>query len=474
MSRTFPAVRVVKALGEQHHAQPTNTLVEVLGGISVIRGYQQVDRFTDLHREQVRRLVALRLAGFACHGWQGMRICLLCAAATAVSMYAIVGVFVSRDGAMLYRGRISDSVHLYTSSRLDALAGTLVAIAAIPLLPVLVSFAVGLMLEVDKDLSIVDELRRFAEVLPQEDAAAHDAASTGQPAVPCPDESAGDGDARHSLRIELQNVSVRYAPHLPLALCNVTIDIPAGAKVSVVGRTGSGKSSLGLALLGLVDVCPNDDGTVGTIRVGGRDIRSFPSKRALRQCFAFIPQDPVLFAGTVRTNLDPYGLYADEELVAKISAVGLLASRLREGGLDAVVAERGGNFSQGERQLLCLARSLLKPRCRVLVMDEATASVDAERDVFIQRIVRDSLRGYTVLSIAHRLHTIATSDFVLVLDGGRVAEFAPPRELLACLAGREVASAAADGVPGLTRLAAMVLSLGPEEAGRIVAHALEA
>jgi ATP-binding cassette subfamily C (CFTR/MRP) protein 1 len=459
MYRTFPAVRAIKALGDAYHEQPTNTLVEVLGGLSVIRGYQKLDNFTELHRQQARRLVVLRLAGVACHSWQNMRICLLCAVATIISMYAIVGVFVSHDGAMLYRGRISDTAHLYSSSRLDALAGSLVAIAVIPLLPAVLSTAVGLMLDLDRDLAIVDDLRRFTEELPQED----DVPISG------PDHSSDESEY-YSIRLE--DVSVRYAPHLPQALRNVTIEIPAGVKVSVVGRTGSGKSSLGLALLGLVDVCPNDDGTVGTICVGKRDIRSFPSKRALRQCFAFIPQDPVLFAGTVRTNLDPYGLYADEELVAKISAVGLLASRLRDGGLDAVVAERGGNFSQGERQLLCLARSLLKPRCRVLVMDEATASVDAERDVFIQRIVRDSLRGYTVLSIAHRLHTIATSDFVLVLDGGRVAEFAPPRELLACLAGRDLASAAADGVPGLTRLAAMVLSLGPEEAGRIVVRTL--
>jgi ABC-type multidrug transport system fused ATPase/permease subunit len=465
--RTFPAVRVVKTLGEQHSALPANTLVEMLAGIGTIRSYQQLGRFTELHRSQVRHIVSLRLAGLACHTWQTMRICLLSSIAAAGSLFAVAAVFVSNDGAMVLVQTALDGSRLYASARRQVLADALVAVATIPVIPYLTTILVNLLLDLDTNLASVEQMRRFAETLPQEDEQRSPGGTPNEPS----EDALIDGVGEAQGTVELQNVSVRYAPHLPSVLRSVSIAVPAGAKVCVVGRTGSGKSSLGLALLGLIDVCPNDDGTMGAIRVGGVDLRCFPSKRALRRRLSILPQDPILFMGTVRTNLDPYGQHPEELLLRTLRTVGMMETRLAADGLDTVVAERGGNFSQGERQLLCLARLLLKPGCRVLVMDEATASVDRESDAAVQRIVRSTLVGCTVLTIAHRLHAVATADLVLVLDGGRVVEFGPPRALLACLAGRGPPEAHTPKT--LTQLAGMLLCLGQEEASRIVAQVME-
>jgi ABC-type multidrug transport system fused ATPase/permease subunit len=466
----FPGIRVVRQLAENYFTTPSCTLVEVLGGISVVRSFGQMHQFREQHRLQARRLVCLSLGSCASLSWLTLRMLIATAAATAASMFIIVGVYLASNGALLLRGPVGTQIYLYASARLEVAAGMLVAVAFVPLIPHAAAYCFSCMSDTDLFFSVADQLRIFITTLPQEDTvpltrdrhsqATGSGASQPLRALQGPEAAAGEG-------LRLDNVSARYAPHLPLVLCGVTCSIPAGARVSIVGRTGSGKSSLALALMGMMDLCPDAEGRMGGIYVHGRDASQFSSKRELRQHFAFIPQDPVLFAGTVRSNLDPYGLHADDKLLEKIAAVGLLSSRLQQSGLETSVAERGGNFSQGERQLLCLARALLKPQCRVIIMDEATASVDMERDEAIHEIIRSGLEGYTVLSIAHRLHTLHRADLVLVLDRGVAAEFAPPRDLLACLPGSTSGQQSAAPAE-LSRLAALVLSLGPQEAARIV------
>jgi len=217
---------------------------------------------------------------------------------------------------------------------------------------------------------------------------------------------------------------MRYRDGLPLVLRDVSFAIGAGQKVGVVGRTGSGKSTLLLAFLRLVEVCE------GEIVVCGKPARSY-ALRELRQLFSMIPQDPVLFEGTVRSNVDPFGAASDAEVWDALEQVGM-AERVRceAGGVDCRVLEGGSNLSVGQRQLLCLARALLRRGSAFILMDEATANVDPALDRQIQQTVRETFRDYTVVTIAHRLHTVASYDMILVMDGGRLVESGSPRELV--------------------------------------------
>ncbi|KAJ3229623.1 hypothetical protein HDU81_005220 [Chytriomyces hyalinus] len=246
--------------------------------------------------------------------------------------------------------------------------------------------------------------------------------------------------------IQVSNLEMRYAPDLPPVLHNISFSVAGGEKVGIVGRTGAGKSSLSLSLFRIVEA------TQGTICIDGLDIATL-GLFDLRSRMTMIPQDPVLFAGTIRSNLDPFNLYDDAAVWSCLKDVRFFESMQSKGlppsssvetigasdageddardrGLDTAVSEGGGNFSQGQRQLLCLARAMLKSST-VTVFDEATASVDNETDANIQRIIRGpSFANTTVLSIAHRLRTVIDYDKILVLDHGRVAQFGTPSELM--------------------------------------------
>ena len=225
--------------------------------------------------------------------------------------------------------------------------------------------------------------------------------------------------------IELRDASMRYRDG-PLVLKNLDIHIKGGEKIGVCGRTGSGKSSLMVCLFRISEL--EDDG--GKIVIDGVDTTKIGTT-TLRHALSIIPQDPVLFSNTVRYNLDPFKMASDEQLwdiLAKVRMADFVASL--PNGLDEEVAEGGENFSQGQRQLLCIARSLIR-QPKILVMDEATSSIDNATDSAIQQMIRENFKDATVLTIAHRLNTIMDSDRVLVLDNGRVAEYDSPDVLLA-------------------------------------------
>jgi ABC-type multidrug transport system fused ATPase/permease subunit len=221
--------------------------------------------------------------------------------------------------------------------------------------------------------------------------------------------------------VQFSDVTLRYRPELPTVLNLVSFAVPKGMRIGVVGRTGSGKSTIMLALFRLINI------EHGAITVHGRDIREIPL-RDLRSMVTIIPQDPVLFLGTVRTNIDPFNEHSDERLLAVLGKV-RLADRLGGDGLEAIVESKGSNFSVGQRQLLCLARALLR-QSSILLLDEATASVDFETDDAIQHIVRSEFPGATTLVIAHRLSTVMDSDRILVLRDGAAVEFDTPAGLL--------------------------------------------
>ncbi|EQC38124.1 hypothetical protein SDRG_04554 [Saprolegnia diclina VS20] len=220
--------------------------------------------------------------------------------------------------------------------------------------------------------------------------------------------------------LSFANVSMRYRDHLDLVLQDVSFTVPDGTKVGIVGRTGGGKSSLVASLFRMVSL------TSGSVVLDGVDLGTVPVT-TLRSRLTIIPQDPVLFSGSIRFNLDPSRALSDDELWRVLKQVHLADAI---GSLDDEVAERGSNFSVGQRQLLCIARALLR-QSKVVVLDEATANIDLESDKRIQATIKECFVDVTMLIIAYRLHTIVDADRILVLDAGRGIEYDTPTALLA-------------------------------------------
>ncbi|ORX36515.1 hypothetical protein BD324DRAFT_651753 [Kockovaella imperatae] len=228
--------------------------------------------------------------------------------------------------------------------------------------------------------------------------------------------------------IVLENLSASYSKGGPIVLDNLNIRIASGEKVGIVGRTGSGKSTLSLAMLRLIP-------TTGSVIIDGRKTENV-NLNALRSNVTIIPQDPILLSGTLRFNLDPFDEHEDAVLNDALQASGLgSVSRSSSGSatpqrltLDFQVAAAGGNLSQGQRQLVALARALVRSS-KVLILDEATASVDFETDALIQKSIRNLPSSTTVLTVAHRLSTVMDYDKILVLGAGKVLEFDSPGNL---------------------------------------------
>lgn len=293
--------------------------------------------------------------------------------------------------------------------------------------------------EVEMNMNSVERLKEYMDV-DKEEYVAHHNKIIQTPPTQWPQ----DG------RIEVNNLSLRYAPKLPRVIKNVSFTVDPRSKIGVVGRTGAGKSTIITALFRFLDP------ETGYIKIDNYDITSIDLTR-LRRAITIIPQDPTLFTGTIKSNLDPYDEYSDEAIFAALRRVNLVTSEEleqqytenRNGNnnygndqasvtsvninrfldLSNEVTEGGGNLSQGQRQLMCLARSLLRSP-KILLLDEATASIDYDSDAKVQATIRQEFSESTILTIAHRLRSVIDYDKILVMDAGEVKEYDHPYSLL--------------------------------------------
>jgi len=279
------------------------------------------------------------------------------------------------------------------------------------------TFAVRQLAEVENDMNSVERLLHYGNELEQE--AAFDVPDNKPPA-----------GWPHAGDIEFKDVKLRYRAGLPLVLHGLSMHVKGGEKIGVVGRTGAGKSSLMQAIFRITEL------DSGSIAIDGFDLAKI-GLNDVRRGVAIIPQDALLFSGTLRSNLDPFGEHDDHRLWDALRRSYLVERQSTtvpgemaksRFNLDMNIEDEGNNLSAGERSLVSLARALVKDS-RVVILDEATASVDLATDSLIQKTIRTEFEEKTLLTIAHRLRTIISYDRVLVMDKGVIAEFAPPTEL---------------------------------------------
>eukprot|EP00057_Strongylocentrotus_purpuratus_P024835 XP_011679309.1 PREDICTED: ATP-binding cassette sub-family C member 8-like [Strongylocentrotus purpuratus] len=358
---------------------------ETLGGLSTIRAYKDEKRFfkTIMERINVNNTVFLYL--LTSMRWVALRLDYL-------------GDFVVFSASLCV---LLGAAYLGIDASLVGLAITYSLEVSLYMNFVVLQYS-----DLELQMNAVERLRFYAEV-PTED---YDGL-----------EPPPDWPARGE--IQFDDISVRYSPDLDPVLREVSLNVCSQEKIGICGRTGSGKSSLTLALFRMIDTFK------GRILIDGIDIAAVPL-RTLRQRLSIIPQDAILFTGTIRYNLDPIGTKTDKELWEALDVAQLreVVSNI-DAGLDYEVTEGGENFSVGQRQLFCLARAFLR-HSKIIVMDEATASIDQETDLILQDVVAEIFQDRTVLTIAHRVATILNSDAILTLSDGRVAEFDTPDDLL--------------------------------------------
>jgi len=358
---------------------------ETLSGISTIRAYNCVDRFVDQSDTLVDRNQSCSYLNVIANRWLSVRLeffgNLITAATALFSVYN--------------KGSVSAGVAGLTISYSLSITQTL-------------SWLVRMTSDLETHIVSVERILEYIRNK-QEDKWI----KSLRPREGWPNQGA----------IQIQNYSTRYREDTELVLKGLSIDVKPQEKIGIVGRTGSGKSSLSLSLFRLLEP------TSGKITIDKLNLVDY-GLHDIRSKLTIIPQDPVLFSGTLRFNLDPLGLYSDLDIWRALESAHLKAHVSSLGsGLDHLVSEFGENFSVGQRQLICLARAILR-KTKILILDEATASVDLETDTIVQKTIREIFNDCTIITIAHRLHTILDSDRILVLDNGRVKELDKPVKLI--------------------------------------------
>ncbi|XP_044272820.1 probable multidrug resistance-associated protein lethal(2)03659 isoform X2 [Tribolium madens] len=317
---------------------------------------------------------------------------------TVIGIYALIG-FIAEFISVLYTTVVSFAFFLFGKGAYIGNVGLAIHLAI--QLTGLVGFLMRIWSSLDSEITSVERILDYTK-LSQE--------TGGKQSPPKTWPSEG--------RISFQSVSLRYSSTEPPVLKNVNFTIEPGEKIGIIGRTGAGKSSLVSTLFHLFHF-------EGTIFIDNVDTKSI-TLQDLRSKISVIPQDPVLFLGTLRKNLDPFDEFSDAQLWSALEDVEMKSVIPK---LESEVSERGSNFSVGQKQLLCLVRAMLRNN-KIVVLDEATANIDFETDELIQSAIRRKFQNSTVLTIAHRLNTVLDSDKILVMNDGVAVEFGSPMQLL--------------------------------------------
>ncbi|XP_030317744.1 canalicular multispecific organic anion transporter 2 isoform X2 [Calypte anna] len=360
---------------------------ETVSGASVIRAYRRVKSFVDISDTKIDENLKSYYPGIVSNRWLGIRVefvgnCIVLFAA----LFAVIGKNSLNAGLV----GLSVSYALQVTMSLN--------------------WMVRMASELETNIVAVERIKEYSET------------ETEAPWIIEGKSPPEDWPSKGEL--EFVNYSVRYRKGLDLVLKGLNLHVHGGEKIGIVGRTGAGKSSMTLCLFRILEAIK------GEIKIDGVKISEI-GLHDLRSRLTIIPQDPVLFSGTLRMNLDPFNKYSDEEIwkALELSHLKRFVSS-QPSMLDYECSEGGENLSVGQRQLICLARALLR-KTRILVLDEATAAVDLETDDLIQMTIRTQFEDCTVLTIAHRLNTIMDYTRVLVLDNGTIAEFDTPASLIA-------------------------------------------
>jgi ABC-type multidrug transport system fused ATPase/permease subunit len=420
--------RETKRLDSLSRSPVYSQFSETLGGLATIRAYGQTNRFITDFLDRLDENTRAHYCNKTSERWLSVRLEII--GATIAGLAAVFAARVSISGS--------------GNANFASIAGLSLTLAIG--VTGMLNWVVRAFAQLEAAMNACERVFYYTDSIPHEAPATADslekhAASTS----PSPDDPSAfavvsvGGKAVHTSpewptkgSILLDNLVMRYRAGTPVVLKGLNVFIGGGERIGVVGRTGSGKSSLLLCLMRIVEPEITDDDVSlyrPPIKIDDVDVLRMGLDE-LRGKLGIIPQNPVLFSGTIRMNMDPFSEYTDEQIWSALDRCGMKTKvEVMPGELTALVAEYGENLSQGQRQLLCLGRALLK-QCRVLLLDEATSSVDFETDREIQRTLRDSFAGSTVLTIAHRINTIMDSDKILVMKDGVASEFAAPQELL--------------------------------------------
>ncbi|CAH1794809.1 unnamed protein product, partial [Owenia fusiformis] len=359
---------------------------ESVTGASTIRAYGQRDRFIQESEAYVDKNQICYYPSIVSNRWLAIRLELV---GNCIVLFAALFAVIGRDHLSAGIVGLSITYALNITQTLN--------------------WMVRMTSELETNIVAVERVKEYSETPTEADWIVED----NRPSEAWPEQGV----------VEFTDYSTRYREGLDLVLKGISCKINAGEKVGIVGRTGAGKSSLTLSLFRIIESAE------GSISIDGIDISKI-GLHDLRSKLTIIPQDPVLFSGTLRMNLDPFNTYSDDDLW-KALEYGHLKSFVTsvQAGLDYECSEGGENLSVGQRQLVCLARALLR-KTKILILDEATAAVDLETDDLIQSTIRTQFSECTVLTIAHRLNTIMDYTRIMVLDAGKVAEFEAPQDLL--------------------------------------------
>ncbi|XP_037284166.2 ATP-binding cassette sub-family C member 9-like isoform X2 [Rhipicephalus microplus] len=357
---------------------------ETLSGLSTIRAYREEGRFVERMNEHINDNNLAFIMVNCANCWLGVSLDYL-------------------GGVILFLATISSLTAAIMGTTSTSFVG--IAMTYTLLVPIYLNWLVRQVSNVEMYMSSVERVNKYCH-LPIEQ-------------VPSPVEVPLDWPSKGEVRFE--KVTMTYEAGLDPILRNVSVTFAPGEKVGICGRTGSGKSSLVMGLFKMVPVCE------GKIFVDDIDISLVPCD-VLRSRLAIIPQEPILFSGTIRQNLDPKRVHTDEELWNVLEKAHLKEIVALYGGLDGEVHEEGSNFSIGQKQLFCFARALLQPS-KVLILDEATSSLDVKLDNLIQETVLNEWANSTVLAIAHRVTGLLNFDKIVVLEAGHIVESGSPAEL---------------------------------------------